>query len=86
MCHHNIFGGTEKRVDLQVFLDPPKKRLDLPAFFASGSDDACHKLEVIGQEDITLTFIGIVVSNVSQSCERFFTRLLTAEFNRLIAY
>lgn len=89
-CHpdlrrHGVLAGTGKGFDFQILFDPLEEQFDLPTFFVTGSDGACRKREIVGEEEVALTRFGIAVGNTAQPCEFFFTRLLAGEFNRLIA-
>ena len=46
----SVFGGSQKRLDLQVLLDPLEEKLHLPARLVNGSDGRGGEVEIVGEE------------------------------------
>jgi len=81
---HGVLAGAEECFDTQVLFDPLEKQFDLPAAFVNGWDGLCWQIEVVGQEDKTLSSIGIKEADTSEFVRVVSLAFVSAQPNRLI--
>ena len=84
LSSHGVLGCAEKCFDAQVLFDPLEKQFDLPAAFVNGWDGLCWQIEVVGQEDKTLSSIGIKEADTSEFVRVVSLAFVSAQPNRLI--
>lgn len=85
LSSNGVLGGTIEGFDTQVLLNPLEEKFDLPTPFIDGSNCQCRQIEVIGQEDQSLSCIGIEKADTSQLTGVVSFTLFSAQSNNLIA-
>jgi len=82
---HGVFGSAEEGFDSQVLLDPFEEEFDLPAASVDRCDGQSRKLEVVGQENQSLSGSGIEVTDTPQPFRIVEFSFPGAQSNRLVA-
>lgn len=85
LCAHCVLAGAEESFDSQVLLDPFEEEFDLPATLVNGCDRQGGKIEVVGQEDQSLSALRIDIADTSQSLRVVEFPFSGAQPDRLIA-
>lgn len=82
---HCILAGAEESFDSQVLFDPFEEEFDLPATLVNGCDRQGGKIEVVGQEDQSLSALRIDIADTSQSLRVVEFSFSGAQSDRLVA-
>src|ERR1044072_6661311 len=80
-----ILRCPEEALDAQMLFDPFEEQLDLPAALEERTDTQGRDAEVIGEKDVGLFALQIVVANAPQSFRIVCVRTLECQFDSLIA-
>lgn len=85
LSSHGVLGCAEKCFNAQVLFDPLEEQFDLPTAFVDGRDIMCRQVEVIRQEDQTLSSFGIKETDTSEFFRVVSLTFVSAQPNGLIA-
>ena len=84
LSHHRIQRGAEKRFDLQVLFDPFEEQLHLPAVSVQTGDGAGRPPEIVGEEHIFLSVLGVDIADAPKGAGIFLSGVLSGQANGLI--
>ena len=80
-----VFGGSKKRLDSQMLLDPLEKQLHLPALAVQVRDQLGFEREVVGQKRNALA-VFVFGHHASQSGWVVFARIENCQHTGLVAH
>lgn len=79
-----FFSGSNRRLNLQISLDPFEEQFYLPAYLAVVSNGSGSELKIVGQKNIMFTCIDIPITDTTKLIRTFLCHLNACKSDGLI--